>query len=118
MRLSGKGVSPNLPLEWPEAASFDAGGLDITRKYFHVFIATAGKIQNYYCVLFHLRRAMNQLCEGVRGFKRGNNSFDACQRASGCHRILIAGGGVFRTALISEPSMLGADGRIVQAGRD
>src|SRR5580700_5831244 len=50
---------------------------DIAREDFHVFVAAAGKVQDHYFIFSHFRRAANKFRQNVRGFKRGNDSFDA-----------------------------------------
>src|ERR1700723_2267170 len=87
---------------------------DIARENIHIFIAAAGKIQDYEFVLLHTRRAANQFRQRVRRFQRGNNSFLARECACGFHGSRIAHRAIFRAALFGEPGVLRADAGIIQ----
>src|ERR1700730_15069562 len=91
------------------AADFGMAGSDIARESFHVLIAPAGKIQDHDFIFLHFRRAVDQLCDGMRGFERRNNAFDTRKSFCRLNRLYIAYGCVFRAPLFGKPSVLGAN---------
>src|ERR1700734_298074 len=56
---------------------FGVGESDMAGEDFHIFVAASGKIQDHHFIFSHFWRSTNKLCQGVRGLKRGNNSFGA-----------------------------------------
>src|ERR1700735_1641891 len=77
VRSSAEGFPPAPALDCFATENFEVGELDIARQDFHVFVAAAGKIQDHYFILSHFGCATNKFGQGVRGLKRGNNSFGA-----------------------------------------
>src|SRR5271154_3088101 len=93
---------------------FEREVLDIARKDFHILVAAAGKIQDHNFVLPHFRCPANKFRQSVRGFKRGNNSFDARERAGRRNGVFIVDGRVFSATLLRKPSVLGTDAGIIE----
>ncbi len=54
----------------------------------------------------------------MSGFERGNDAFGAGEEARGVESGFVGDGGVFGATLIGEPSVLGTNGGIVEAGGD
>src|SRR5713226_3689067 len=84
----------------------------------HVLVAAAGEVEDDEVVLLELRKALDQAGDGVSGLERGNDAFGAGEQARGIQGSLIGDGEVFRAALICEPGVLGANGRIIEPGGD
>ena len=66
----------------------------------HVLVAAAGEIDDHEVGRLELGQAFEKTREGVRGFERGNDAFDARQQPGGFKRGLIGDGGVFGAMLI------------------
>src|ERR1700719_2711565 len=96
-------------------AAFEMAGSDIPRQGLHIFIAAPGDVQYHNFVSLHFRSALDELCDCMRRFKRGNNSFEPRERLRGVNRFLIAHGRVFRAPLVRQPCMLWSDCRIIKA---
>src|SRR5450755_4770650 len=106
-RFSAAGFSPARELASFVLGSLEGEVLDIARKDFHILVAAAGNIQDHYFIFPHFRCAANKFRQSVRRFERGNDSFDARERAGCCHSVFIADGRVFSAALFRKPSVLG-----------
>src|SRR6266481_6439575 len=81
----------------------------------HVLVAAAGEVEDDEVVLAHAREPFDQTCDGVRGFERGNNAFGASEQTGSIKRSGVRDGGIFGTALVGEPGMLGANGGIIES---
>src|SRR5271166_3026062 len=84
----------------------------------NVFIAAAGNVDDNDVRLCHAWRALHDLCDGVSGFQRGNDSFQASQRAASVERLLVAGRDIFGAPLIVQPGVLRPYRRIIQTSRN
>ena len=89
---------------------------DIAGEDVHILVAAAGEIEDHDFIFFHFGGAVDQLRQRVRGFERGNNSFDAGESARCLDGFFVGDGGVFGAAFVGEPGVLGADGGIIEAG--
>ena len=54
----------------------------------------------------------------MRRLQRGYDALGPTQQLEGLERLVVGDGGVFDAADVLQPSMLGADAGIVEAGRD
>src|SRR5260370_29428424 len=98
-----------------EAAAIGCGKrLEQTGISVHVLIAAAGEVEDDEVVLAHAREALDQTSDGVRRFERGNNAFGESEQTRGVERSGVGDGGVFGAALVGEPGVLGANGRIIE----
>src|SRR5271168_3336761 len=80
----------------------------------HVFVATARKVEDDQVVGGHFGNAFDQTCNGVRGFERRDDAFDARKKARCIERGRIRNRGILGAAFIGEPRVLRANGRIVE----
>src|SRR5438445_4089048 len=84
----------------------------------NIFIAATGDVHQHDFGLLHFGGTLNDLGDRVRGFQCGDDSFRASKEGSRFQRFLVGGGNVFGSAQVFEHGVLGADRRIVEAGRD
>src|ERR1700674_5230512 len=113
-RNSAKRLEIRVVLE--DAAAMVCGKrLEQTGVSVHVLVAAAGEIEDDEVVLAHAREAFDETCDGVGGFERRDDALGAGEQARGVERSGVRDGGVFGAALIGEPSMFGADGRIIES---
>lgn len=83
-----------------------------------VFIAAPGEVHNDDFVLTHAGSAVDDGSNCMRGFKRGNDAFEPGQLHESIEGLLVGCVAVFNAILVAEPGMFGADGCIVESGRN
>src|SRR5580658_4606159 len=79
-----------------------------------VFVAAPGEIDDEQ-LIFTSRSTAHGFGDRMRGFERGNNSFQMRQRSGGFERVLIGGRDVLGAALIAQPRMFRPHQRVIQA---
>src|SRR5277367_4550398 len=69
-----------------------------------VFVAASGQVDDEE-LIFGGGCAADSFVDCVRGFQRGNNSFEMGQHLGGGERVLIGSRNIFGTALIAQPGV-------------
>src|SRR5258708_2455074 len=80
----------------------------------HVLVTSAGEIEDDEVIFLELWQTLDETGDGVGGFERGNDPFNARDQARGIQGSLVGNGGIFSAALIGEPGVFGADSGIVE----
>src|SRR5690606_15143304 len=83
----------------------------------YVLVATAGEVAQDQGVLRQFARQPDRLGDGVAGFERRQDAFGAGELVERSQRLLVGDADVLGAAGVLEEGMLGADARVVQAGR-
>ena len=83
-----------------------------------VLIAAAAHVHDKQIVLGQGRRELGDERERVCGLERWDDALKARAELESLERLLVGDGDVARATLLLEPGMLGANPRIVEAGRD
>src|SRR5258708_23869372 len=81
----------------------------------HVLVAAAREIEDDQVAGLELRQTFDEARDGMGGFERRNDAFGKREKLGRFERRLIVHGGIFGAMLIRKPSVLRANGRIVEA---
>src|SRR5690606_26672512 len=84
----------------------------------HVLVAASAEIHHDDLVTAHLRRAPDDLGEGMARLQRRDDALETGEKLERLERLMIEDRNIFDPATVLQPRMLRADARIVEAGRD
>jgi hypothetical protein len=82
----------------------------------NILIPAPGEIHHDDLILFHGRRQLCGVGQGVTGFQRRDDAFDTGQGMKAGQRLVVGDGDLLGATAVLQPGVLGTDSGIVETG--